>query len=121
MDRSLPAQDAWTRARDRYIEDLTDDEKRRYDKASPETLLDDASAAQKKHEANSTGRTVMEKLQPLVSAIEQYGSALDIYSNAYPIVLSPLWGSIRVLLHVNSPSISIAIAMGLADCSLACE
>ena len=121
MDRSLPIQDAWTRARDRYIEDLTDDKKRRYDKASPETLLDDASAAQKKHGANSTGRNLMEKLQPLVSAIEQYGSALDVYSNAHPLVLSPLWGSICVLLHVKSPSISYAIAMGLADYGLACE
>lgn len=121
MDRSLPAQDAWTCARDRYIEDLTDDEKRRYDKASPESLLDDASAAQKKHEANSTGRNVMGKLQPLISAIEQYGSALDIYSNAYPLILSPLWGSIRVLLHVNSLFIFYTIAMGLADYGLACE
>jgi hypothetical protein len=107
MDCTLPSQDAWRRARDRYVEDLTNDERQRYDKASPETLLYDASAAQKEHETKSRGRKVVENLQPLVSAIEQYGSALDVYSNAYPLVLSPLWGSIRVVLHVSDfPSLT---------------
>ncbi|KAL9035547.1 MAG: hypothetical protein Q9180_004806, partial [Flavoplaca navasiana] len=40
------------------------------------------------------------KLQPMIAAIEQYGKALDVYANAYPLVLSPLWGSIRVVLHL---------------------
>lgn len=34
----------------------------------------------------------MNKLQPLIFAIEQYGQALDVFSNAYPLALSPLWG-----------------------------
>ena len=46
----------------------------------------------------------MRKLQPIVRAIEHYAQAVDVYSNAYPIVLSPLWGSIRVVLHVNPDS-----------------
>ena len=96
----MPSQDAWTRAKNRYIEDLTHEEKELYLQASPEMIFYDASAAEKSHGAESTSRGLMDKLQPLVAAIEQYGHALDTYSNAYPLVLSPLWGSIRILLLV---------------------
>jgi hypothetical protein len=101
MEANFPSQDAWTRAKDRYIEDLTDEEKKIYFLVTPETLFYDASAAQKKYTAGSTSFAIINKLQPLREAIEQYGQALDIYSNAYPLVLSPLWGSIRVVLHVS--------------------
>ena len=100
MATHLPSQDAWSRARNRYIEDLTHEEKQSYMQATPETIFYDASAAEKSHEASSTSRGLMYKLQPFVAAIEQYGQALDVYSNAYPLALSPLWGSIRVLLMV---------------------
>lgn len=102
MESSIPSQDAWTRAKERYVEDLTDEEKRLYYQATPETLFYDASAAQKKYTSGSTTFHVVEKLQPLRDAIDQYGQALDVYSNAYPLALSPLWGSIRVLLHVST-------------------
>ncbi len=104
MTCHLPSQDAWTRAKNRYLEDLTHEEKQLYIQATPETIFYDASAAEKRHEASSTSRRVIHKLQPFVAAIEQYGQALDVYSNAYPLVLSPLWGSIRVLLLVCPPS-----------------
>lgn len=71
-----------------------------YDQATPETLFYSASAAQKMHKADSTIHDLMDKLQPFVSAIEQYGQALDVYANAYPLALSPLWGIIRVVLRV---------------------
>ena len=100
MAAHLPSQDAWSRARNRYIEDLTHEEKELYMKATPETIFYDASAAEKSHEASSTSRGLMYRLQPFVAAIEQYGHALDVYSNAYPLALSPLWGSIRVSLMV---------------------
>ena len=101
MPSQLPfPDDAWMRARNRYTEDLTDQEKRLYLQASPELIFYDASAAEKRHGATSTSRGLMKKLQPFVAAIEQYGQALDVYSNAYPLALSPLWGSIRVLLLV---------------------
>ena len=100
----LPLQDAWTRARDRYIVDLTHEEKRLYMQATAETIFYDASAAEKRHEANSTSRGLMHKLQPFIAAIEQYGQALDVYSNAYSLALCPLWGSIRVILLVRTLS-----------------
>ena len=99
----LPFQDSWTRARNLYFEDLTHEEKQLYMKATAETIFYDASAAEKRHGANSTSRGLMHKLQPFIAAIDQYGQALDVYSNAYSLALSPLWGSIRVILLVGLP------------------
>ena len=101
MGSPVPASDAWIRARDRYVEDLSEEEQQRYFKASPESLLEDASAAKKSHGITSTSRRVMEKLQPLVAAVEQYGEAVDVYSNTSSLALGPIWGSIKVLLHVS--------------------
>ena len=97
----LFSQDAWTTARNRYVEDLTDEEKHFFCRASPEMLLYDASAAEKRHGEHSSSRGLMAKIHPLTVAIEQYGAAIDVYTNAYPLVLSPLWGSVRVVLHVR--------------------
>lgn len=100
MVSPLSYPDAWTRAKSRYVEDLIHAEKQFFMQASPETIFYDASAAEKRHEASSTSRRLIYKLQPFVTAIEKYGQALDVYSNASPLALSPLWGSIRVLLMV---------------------
>ena len=103
MTTHIETSDAWIRAQDRYIEDLNEEEQRMFFRASPESLLDDAMTAEKSHGTDSTTRTVMEKLQPLVAAIVQYGDAVDVYSSTYPLALGPIWGSIKVLLHVCNP------------------
>lgn len=100
MTGLLPSADAWARARDRYVEDLNEEEKAIYYQASLETIFYSASATEKIHGASSTTRNVIAKLQPFVDAVEQYGQALDVYANAYPLVMSPLWGSLRIVLHV---------------------
>ena len=105
MASQLQTSSAWIRARDRYVEDLNDEEQQRYFNASPESLLEDASAAEKSHGTKSTTRSVMETLQPFVAAIEQYGHAIDIYSSTYSLALGPIWGSVKVLLHVRASSI----------------
>ena len=71
-----------------------------FSQASPEAILYDASAAEKTHRATSTTREVVKKLQPFIEAVQQYGAALDVYSNIYPLVMGPIWGSVRVVLHV---------------------
>ena len=101
MAQDLFAQDAWTRARDRFIEDLSESERSLYHQSSLEMNLYDASAAQIRHQDTSTSRDLMSKLQPLISAIDHYGEALNVYANAYPLALSPLWGSLRVVLMVS--------------------
>lgn len=101
IESTFPSTDAWVRARDRYTADLNEDEKELYYKASLEEILYDVSAVEKLHGTRSSSRSFVQKLQPLVQAIEQYGEALDVYSNTYPLVLSSLWGSIRIALFVS--------------------
>ncbi len=101
MAQQLPILETWTRARDRFVEDLTDAEKQIYYKGSLEMIYYDASVAQKRHEEVSASKFLIDKLQPLVTAIDQYAEALDVHSNAYPLALSLLWGSLRIVLHVS--------------------
>ncbi|KAL8868513.1 MAG: hypothetical protein Q9174_004942 [Haloplaca sp. 1 TL-2023] len=102
MGSIVPHKDAWARARDRYVEDLSKEEKASYAAATPETILYGASAAEYIHASSSSSVKIADKLRPLVAAIEQYGKALDVYTNTYSLVLSPLWGSIRVVLLLAS-------------------
>ena len=106
-----------TRARNRYLEDLTEDEKRLFFNASLEHLFYEASAAQKSHQADSTTRRLGTRLQPLVAAIEQYGEALDVWCNTASLILCPLWGSVRVVLHVSC-SLLIAVLITVDTYSL---
>ena len=75
-----------------------------FSQASPEAILYDASAAEKIHRATSTTREVVKKIQPFIKAVEQYGAALDVYANIYPLVMSSLWGSVRIVLQVRTLS-----------------
>ena len=101
MSPHIETSDAWIKARDRYVQDLNEQEQHMYFKASPESLLDDARTAEQSHGTNSNTRIAMEKLQPFVAAILQYGDALDVYSSTYSLALGPIWGSVRILLHVG--------------------
>ena len=97
--------DPWLLARDRYVEDLSEDEKVLFTNATIENVFYSASAAQKRHEADSKTRLAARKLKPLVAALDQYGRALDTYSNASPAIMCPLWGSVRVVLQVSPLSL----------------
>ena len=101
MDSQAQMSDAWTRAQTEFVKDLSEEEQRTFFKASPKSLLDDAVATEKSHAERSTTRSVMEKLQPLVATVEQYGQAIDVYSSTYPLALGPIWGSMKILLHVG--------------------
>jgi hypothetical protein len=102
MARSHAATDPWQLARNRYMEDLNEEEKKRFATASLENLFYNASAAQREHEEKSISRAISQRLEPFVVAIDQYGAALDVFTNTYSLAMAPLWGSIRVLLHVKS-------------------
>ena len=96
------AVDPWEAARTQYMKDLSNEEQKLFETATLENLLDSTTAAQREHEEKSHSRHVSRKLKPLVNAVLQYGTALDIYANTYSIAMAPLWGSIRVLLHVRA-------------------
>ncbi|KAI9769861.1 MAG: hypothetical protein M1839_003580 [Geoglossum umbratile] len=102
MARNCAPTDPWQLARNRYMEDLDEGEKTTFATASLENLFYSASAAQKDHEKKSISRAISQRLEPFVSAIDQYGAALEVYTTTYSLAMAPLWGSIRVLLHVKS-------------------
>ncbi|KAH8154666.1 uncharacterized protein LAJ45_01195 [Morchella importuna] len=92
--------DPWITAQERYLDGLSDEHKALYKEASVENLFYSTSAAQFKHEKNSKSRAAAKKLQPLIAAITQYGGALDVLSNTSTLFFSPIWGGLRVLLHI---------------------
>lgn len=65
-----------------------------------DAILQDAVELDKRHKSRSSGRKVAKKLKPLVDGINQYGTALDVLSNASSVFVCPIWGSMRVILHL---------------------
>lgn len=94
---------AWQIARARFVDGLPDDEQTLFDNAAPENLFYSSSAAFKQYDANSRLQAVRNKVQPMVDSIAAYGKAMDVFANMSPMVLGPLWGSLRVVLHVRVP------------------
>lgn len=99
----------WEDAKTRFIAGLSPEEAARFYAATPENLFYDASAAQKKHAQNSRAWLMQERISSLVDAIDDFGKALDVYSNTYGLVICPLWGSLRIILHVRNTSVILEI------------
>jgi len=91
--------DPWLLAKQRYLEGLEPHEKTLFHEATLENLYYGTSNFEQ-DDRNSKSRKVIQKLQPLVEKIEDYGKALDAYVNIAPMYLSPIWGSIRVLMVI---------------------
>ena len=88
-------------ARARFLEDLDESERREFADANLVNIFYGASVAQKVHEADSKTRYLAAKLDVLLSGINEWGKALDVYTNAAAMILAPLWGSVRVVIHVR--------------------
>lgn len=95
----------WESAKHRFLEGLSAQEKQRFENATLENIFYDASVTKKIHQQKSKTWAAQERLSSLVDAIEDYGKALDIYSNAYGLILCPIWGSLRVIFHVSRSSL----------------
>ena len=93
--------DAWTKARERFIEDLEEPERLMFAEASLENIFYGASAAQKVHQQDSRSLYLASKLDTLLAGINQYGKAMDVLSQASPFIC-PLWGALRVVIHVSA-------------------
>lgn len=93
--------DPWQAAHALYMKDLNAEEQALFTTATLENLLDSTNTAQKQHKDESKSRNIFNRLEPFVNAIDQYGSVLDVYASTYPLAMAPLWGSVRVLLHVT--------------------
>ena len=97
----IPTQ-PWEAARERMCQGLLPHEQSLYSNATLENLFYDASSSQKNHARGSRIWRLQERLAPLVESLEEYGKAMDVFVNTYPLVLSPLWGSLRLILLVSS-------------------
>ncbi|TVY80507.1 hypothetical protein LSUE1_G008386 [Lachnellula suecica] len=97
---ALATDDPWSIAKDRFLADLDDKETKLFQTATLENLYFGASNADRQDAESSKVRTTIRKLGSLVSAVENYGKALDTFSNIAPLYLAPIWGSIRVVLVV---------------------
>ncbi|KAH6629410.1 hypothetical protein C7974DRAFT_185964 [Boeremia exigua] len=95
----IPTQ-PWERAQKRFLDGLSDGERHLYEDASLENIFYDASAEQKRFARGSRASRLLDLLSPIIESIEDYGKAMDVFVNTAPLVLSPLWGSIRVLIHI---------------------
>lgn len=92
----------WESAKEKFLEGLSQEQAKQFGDATAENLFYDASAAQRTHAKNSRSWLLQERLSSLVNAIDDYSKALDVYSNTYGLVISPLWGSLRIILHVST-------------------
>jgi hypothetical protein len=91
----------WETAKARFLEGLTPEEVKRFQEATLENLFYSASAVQKQHVQGSKSWVWQERLASFVDGIDDYGKALDVFPNISPMVLAPIWGSVRVVLQVR--------------------
>ena len=101
MTSAIIQEDAWVQARERFLENLDQSERAIFANASLENIFYSASVAQKAYETDSKCRRMAARLNVFLAGIDQWGKALDVYANASATILSPLWGSLRVLIHVS--------------------
>ena len=100
--------DAWNDACVRYKTGLSIKEQVLFENATFENLLEESQDRYQTHETRSQWREASRKLAPLLDQISTLGKALDVYANACPSILSPLWGSIRVFLCVRQKSFCLS-------------
>jgi hypothetical protein len=89
---------AWELAKARFFNDLGPTERQLYENATLENIYYATSNINRTDAENSRVRAVTRKLQPLVAAIESYGTAMDTFAQIAPLYLAPIWGCIRVLM-----------------------
>lgn len=92
--------DPWINARVRFCEGLSDDERKIFESTSLQTLFYSSSTAQRHHQENSRVRELSRKLNPLVEALNDYGQALDVFSNTFALYICLIWGAVRVILTI---------------------
>ena len=95
------SRDPWIEARDSYMADLSPKERSLFENATLENLFEESRYLHQAYEKSSRVRKASRDLAPLLDEISAFGRALDVYANACPLIMSPLWGSIRVLLCVR--------------------
>ena len=88
----------WQRACDRFLEGLSPGQAKLFtssnlSKVTLEDLFYSADVAQRGYREKSRSVKLHAKVQPFVDVINDYASALDVFSNIAPIYIAPVWGS----------------------------
>lgn len=95
LDSTVFDLDPWLTAKQRFLEEISDDvERALFDTAAVENIFNGTKDASQ----DGRARLFVAKIQPLVDALGDFGSALDNFTNIAPAFLAPIWGSIRVVL-----------------------
>jgi hypothetical protein len=68
------------------------------------SLLQEIELANSEHKDVSVLRKASVALLPFIAGIEQYGQAMDVFANSNDL-LCPIWGSIRIVIHVRKISV----------------
>lgn len=97
---ALPREDPWELAKARFLNTLDSEEKVLFNNATLENIYYSTNDIDRDDAERSKARSLAIKIQPLVSAIESYGKAVDTLAQIAPLYLSPIWGCIRVLLVI---------------------
>lgn len=89
------------------MEDLTEEDKVLYNQivkmAESKTLEENfysASVAQKVFKDGSKLWKLQDKFKPFAEALQQFGTSMDVFANASSSILCPIWGCVRVVLHL---------------------
>lgn len=102
IQTALPAtSQPWETAKSRFLQGLSESERSMFISATLENLFYQSSGTFERYRVDSSLWKLQVKIQPLLDAVQEFGAAMDIYANASPTVLCPLWGSIRVVLSVS--------------------
>jgi hypothetical protein len=94
--------DAFETAKNKFISSLSAQEVATLGTLhTAEDVLTEVRNAEENHRIKSSTRRYTKKIKPFLKGVEQYGKALDVFVNVYPEVLSLIWGSVRLILHVR--------------------
>ncbi|KAG9232011.1 hypothetical protein BJ875DRAFT_497845 [Amylocarpus encephaloides] len=88
----------WEIAKERYLSMLEPEEKTIFNEATIENLYYKTSNVEREGRKHSKTRLVASTIHPLIEKIGEYCKAMDVYASVAPIIIAPIWGSIRVVL-----------------------
>ena len=80
---------------------ISNDERSYLEKTTKEDIIQDLRAADEAYRKSSMARSASKRMSPMVDCILQYANALDVMSNANPLPVSLIWGSMRIVLQVR--------------------
>ena len=100
-DLGVP-EEPWGVAAEGFLEDLEEEERERFYKATLSNLFPSIDAAHHStHNNEIRWQAASRRLNTFLSGIEDFAKAIGLFEHAISTIISPIWGSVRVVLHVS--------------------